>query len=192
MATKKRKSVHYVDNKKFLQAIIDYRKQLKEAREKGIPEPQFPEYIGECLLKIATGFSTKPSYVNYSFREEMIMDGVENCIKYFEGFDPEYNSGVEGAPPPNPFAYFTTTIYRAFLRRIKEEEEERYALYSNFSETITCDMTELMDDNGNHLMPQGMYDNINQFMKRFEDKQKELKEKRKQAKIGLQKFIDAD
>jgi hypothetical protein len=191
MATK-RKSVHYVDNKKFLQAIIDYRKELKAAREKGIPLPQLPEYIGECLLKIATGFSTKPSYVNYSFREEMIMDGVENCIKYFEGFDPDYNNGVAGAPPPNPFAYFTTTIYRAFLRRIKEEEEERYALYSNFNETMTCEHQFLTDEDGKSVVSQGMYDNINEFMLRFEKKQLELKEKRKQAKIGLQKFIDAD
>lgn len=181
-----------MDNKKFLEAIVQYRKERAEAREKGLPDPQLPDYIGECLLKIARGFSTKPSYLNYSFREEMIMDGVENCIKYFDGFDPDYNSGVEGAPPPNPFAYFTTTVYRAFLRRIKEEEEVRYALYSNFVETMTSDYQNLIDDDGNKLMSQGMYDNINEFMHRFEEKQKELKEKRKQAKIGLQKFIDSE
>lgn len=190
MQKPKRRKVHYVDNKQFLEAIIEYRKAIKEADAKGLPKPRIPEYIGDCLLKIATKLSTLPKFINYSFREEMIMDGVENCIEYFEGFNPEFRAGEEGAPPPNPFAYFTQTVYYAFLRRINEEEESRYALYANFQETMTCDFNELKDDEGNQLMPQSMYDNINLFMKRFETKQAEKKAKRKKAKVGLQKFID--
>lgn len=178
------KKVHYVDNKKFYEAIVEYRKKLQEARDQGKEDPRIPDYIGECIWKIAEKLSTKPCFVNYSYRDEMVADGIENCILYFKDYDPVIGQ--------NPFAYFTQVIYFAFIRRIGKEEKNRYTMYKNFQETITSlyDTNLLTDSDDNHLLPVQMYDNINAFMERFEKKEEEKKAKRKQAKEGLQKFIE--
>lgn len=109
---------NYVDNKEFLAAIIDYRKQYFAAVKKNQPKPKIPEYIGECFLRIATHLSYKLNFSNYMFREDMVADAVENCVLYFMSFDPEKSS--------NPFSYFTQTAYFAFLRRIKKEKRQFY------------------------------------------------------------------
>ena len=112
----KKKSEHYVNNKEFLLALVDFRAECKEAEEKGEPKPRIGNYIGECFLKIATHLSYKPNFVNYMFREDMICDGIENCVQYINNFDPAKSS--------NPFAYFTQIIYYAFLRRISKEKRQ--------------------------------------------------------------------
>lgn len=183
-SVKKANKVHYVDNKKFFEAIVEYRKKLQEARDAGIEDPRIPNYIGECIWKIAEKLSTKPCFMNYSYRDEMISDGVENCILYFKDYNPEIGQ--------NPFAYFTQVIYYAFLRRISKEEKNRYTIYKNFQETIihSHDMKHLVDGDDNHLLPTQMYDNINDFMSRFEKKEEAKKAKRKQMKEGLLKFYE--
>lgn len=112
----KKKTENYVNNKEFLEAITIYRKQILEAKKQGLPKPRVPNYIGECFLKIATHLSYKPNFVNYMFRDEMISDGIENCLQYIHNFNPEKSS--------NPFAYFTQVIYFAFLRRIAKEKKQ--------------------------------------------------------------------
>lgn len=107
---------HYVNNKEFLQALIEYREKVKLAKENGEPSPRVPDYIGDCFLKIATHLSYKPNFVNYMFKDDMICDGVENCVTYIDRFNPEKGS--------NPFAYFTQIIYYAFLRRIQKEKKQ--------------------------------------------------------------------
>ena len=107
---------YYVNNKEFLIAISGYRNSVIEARENDKPRPRVPNYIGECFLKIATHLSYKPNFVNYMFREDMICDGIENCLQYIDNFDPEKSN--------NPFAYFTQIIYYAFLRRIQKEKKQ--------------------------------------------------------------------
>jgi hypothetical protein len=161
----KKKPVHYVDNKKFFDEIVAYRKRLLEAREAGLEDPRIPDYIGSCIWKIAEKLSTKPCFMNYSFREEMVSDGIENCILYFKDYNPEIGQ--------NPFAYFTQVIYYAFLRRISKEEKNRYIMYKNFQENIIgqYDTNLLRDGDDNHLLPTQMYDNINDFMTRFEKKE---------------------
>lgn len=185
---KPKKKVKYVDNQKFYEEIVKYRKQIKENREKGIEDPPMPNYIGECIYKIADRLSMKPCFANYSFRDEMVSDGIENCILYFKDYDPDYsNNGA--AATPNPFAYFTQIIYYAFLRRISKEEKHRYIMYKNFQETIT-QIYEINDSDDNLLISTSMYDNINQFMKKFESKEEEKRVKRKEVKVGLQKFYE--
>lgn len=188
----KKISVHYVDNKKFYQEILKYRQSLIKAREEGREDPRMPEYIGECIWKIAEKLSTKPCFANYSFRDEMVSDGIENCILYFKDYDPDYNASVNPNYTPNPFAYFTQVIYYAFLRRIGKEEKNRYIIYKNFQETIANvhEPNLLTDSDDNHLLPTTMYDNINVFMEKFERKEKEKKNKRKQVKDGLSKYIE--
>ena len=84
----KSNSKHYVNNADFLAALIEYHSNCEKAQKRKLPEPPIPNYIGECFLKIAEHLSRKPNFVSYSFREEMISDGIENCIMYFRNFDP--------------------------------------------------------------------------------------------------------
>ena len=116
MVRRKVTSEHYVNNKDFLDALVVFKKECALAKERGEPRPPISNYIGECFLKIATHLSYKPNFVNYMFREDMICDGIENCVQYIENFNPEKSS--------NPFAYFTQIIYYAFLRRIQKEKRQ--------------------------------------------------------------------
>ena len=115
---KKQKGVHYVDNKEFLEAMIEFKEICNDAKEKEIERPPVSNYIGECFLKIATHLSYKPNFINYTYREDMISDGIENCLQYVENFNPEKSN--------NPFAYFTQIIYYAFLRRIAKEKKQTH------------------------------------------------------------------
>ena len=112
----KKKSEHYVNNKELLEALIVYREKVAIAKEKDLPKPRITNYLGSCFLKIATHLSYKPNFVNYMFREDMISDGIENCVQYIHNFDPEKSR--------NPFAYFTQIIHYAFLRRIQKEKKQ--------------------------------------------------------------------
>jgi hypothetical protein len=107
---------NYVNNREFLDALMVYRQQVAAAKAEGLPKPKVPNYIGECFLKIATHLSYKPNFVNYMFRDDMICDGIENCLQYIDNFNPEKST--------NPFAYFTQIIYYAFLRRIQREKKQ--------------------------------------------------------------------
>lgn len=180
---KKIKKPHYVDNKKFYQAIVEYREACSIAEVKGIEAPRLSNYIGDCIQKIAVKLSHKPCFINYSFKEEMIDDGIENCIMYFKDFDINKTK--------NPFAYFTQIIYYAFLRRIAKEERVRYTTYKYFNDVILTNVgfETLVDSSDNHLLPTQMYDNINHFMDKFETKEAVKKEKRKAAK-DLARFYE--
>ena len=113
---KRKRSEHYVNNKEFLAALITYRENVEIARLQDKPKPVIPRYIGECFLKIANHLSFKPNFVNCMFKEDMISDGIENCVQYIHNFDPEKSR--------NPFAYFTQIIHYAFLRRIQREKRQ--------------------------------------------------------------------
>ena len=112
----KAKTEHYVNNRDFLDALIEYRESVAEAAAKDLPKPRITNYIGSCFLKIATHLSYKSNFVNYMYREDMISDGIENCVQYIHNFDP--------AKSKNPFAYFTQISYFAFLRRIQREKRQ--------------------------------------------------------------------
>tara|TARA_B100001939_G_scaffold277271_1_gene245581 strand:- start:386 stop:877 length:492 start_codon:yes stop_codon:yes gene_type:complete len=113
---KRKRSEHYVNNKEFLAALIAYRESVELAEIRGEPKPRIPKYIGECFLKIANHLSFKPNFVNYMFKEDMISDGIENCVQYIHNFNPQKSQ--------NPFAYFTQIIHYAFLRRIQKEKKQ--------------------------------------------------------------------
>ena len=107
---------HYVDNKKFLEAMIEYRDRCEKAKNKNRKKPDVTNYIGECFLKIANHLSYRPNFINYTFRDDMISDGIENCLQYMDNFNPDKSK--------NPFAYFTQIIYYAFIRRIQKEKKQ--------------------------------------------------------------------
>lgn len=123
MATHKetRAKPHYVNNKQFTQAVVDYANEAKAAREAGEPDPMVPNYIAECLLKMNEGLSHKSNFVRYTYREEMVMDGVENCLKALANFDA--TAATRGGNP-NAFGYFTQISWFAFLRRIAKEKKQ--------------------------------------------------------------------
>ena len=113
-----RKKQHYVDNSKLLEVMSEYREQYLIAKDNDIEPPVIPDYAGECFLKIAEKLSHRPNFINYAFREEMVSDGIENCVMYANNFNPEKSQ--------NTFAYFTQIIYYAFLRRIEKEKKQLY------------------------------------------------------------------
>ena len=136
----RKKSEHYVNNKQLLEALIVYRAKVATAKENDLPKPRITNYLGECFLKIATHLSYKPNFVNYMFREDMISDGIENCVQYIHNFDPEKSR--------NPFAYFTQKIHYAFLRRIQKEKKQleiktKIIEKSGYDEVMTVDDSSL-------------------------------------------------
>ena len=112
-----KKKPHYVDNKLFLAAMNEYRIKYLKAAAKNRKKPIVSNYIGECFLKIANHLSYRPNFINYTYRDDMISDGIENCLQYMSNFNPEKSN--------NPFAYFTQIIYYAFIRRIQKEKKQQ-------------------------------------------------------------------
>jgi hypothetical protein len=115
---KKRKDNHYIDNERFLQELIEHKKRVLKAKAEGVKPPGATNYIGQCFLDIANNLAKKPNFANYIFKEEMVSDGIENCIMYTTNFDENKSR--------NPFAFFTQIIYYAFLRRIQKEKKQLY------------------------------------------------------------------
>jgi hypothetical protein len=168
----KKKSEHYVNNKELLEALIVYRTKVEDSYQKkyGIDlteqpkqerakrwegKPQISNYLGDCFLKIATHLSYKPNFVNYMFRDDMISDGIENCVQYIHNFDPERSQ--------NPFAYFTQIIHYAFLRRIQKEKKQleiknKIIERTGYDEVMTIDESLLSGNNSEYNQ---MKDNIN-------------------------------
>ena len=161
---------HYVNNADFLAAIVEMRAKNKEAEEKGLPKPIVSNYIGECILKIATHLSYKPNFINYSYRDDMILDGVENCIQYIDNFNPDKSN--------NPFAYFTQIIYYAFLRRIQKEKKQLYVKYKATEQFGILDEHEMLGYEEATGRQFEMYDNISEFIENFEETKKKKKEEK--------------
>ena len=113
---------HYVNNAEFSQAVVDHVTIVNEARKKGEPLPKVPDYIAQCFLKICEGLSHKSNFVRYTYREEMVMDAVENCLKAIENYNLE---AATRTGKPNAFAYFTQISWYAFLRRIEKEKKQQ-------------------------------------------------------------------
>jgi len=177
MIRNKKKNPHYVNNKDFLDAMIVFKKQVQEAEDNGKDRPIVPMYVADCIMKIATHLSYKPNFVNYTFRDEMICDGIENCLQYIDNFDPEKSN--------NPFAYFTQIVYYAFLRRIQKEKKYLYTKFKA-SENInifgeTADVQEhdkKIDFSDDIKYNEWTQEYMSEFIENFEE-HKRRKKKRK-------------
>jgi hypothetical protein len=175
-------STHYVDNKQLYTVILQYKVDVENAEVQGLSKPQIPNYVGECILLIAQRLATKPNFINYSYREEMISDGIENCISYFDNFDPSKSD--------NPFAYFTQIIYFAFLRRIQKEKKQVYIKHKTAENSMV--FNEIIEQaDGDDFMPvlEIDADNISEFIRAFEENIDKKKVKRKK---GVELFIEED
>ena len=172
---------HYVNNADFLTALVDYKDKCRKADAEGKTHPQIPNYVGECFLKIAEHLSRKPNFIMYSFRDEMISDGIENCIMYFRNFDETKSK--------NPFAYFTQIIYFAFLRRIMKEKKQLYVKYKATQQFGILNEGEMYEDAEGNMQQFQLYDNISEFIETFEENKK--KKKNSKSK-GLDKFVEPE
>ena len=166
---------HYVDNKEFFKAMVIYLDEVKVAEDAGEPRPRIPNYIGECFMKIANHLSYKPNFINYTYRDDMISDGVENCCQYIYNFNPEKTE--------NPFAYFTQIIWYAFLRRIQKEKRQLYVKYKQI------DLHDLEDAmlEGSHSRKTNILEEHaarNEFIKNYEESMRVSREKQKQNKAA--------
>lgn len=177
---------HYVDNKQFLAAIKEYKQQVLEAEESGSPKPRVSNYIGECILKIATHLSYKPNFINYTYKDDMILDGIENCIQYIDNFDPAKSS--------NPFAYFTQIIYFAFLRRISNEKKQSY-IKNKLIKEMPFEAFEIQEHDEDGTFHNAYLDymqaNSSSDLDDYFEKKKE-KKKAKKAQSSLDEFIEGD
>ena len=178
-----RKKQHYVNNEKFLEVMGEYREKFLQAKDDNIEPPIIPDYAGECFLKIAERLSHRPNFINYAFREEMVSDGIENCVMYASNFNPEKSA--------NPFAYFTQIIYYAFLRRIEKEKKQLYIKYKTMEEHSSLedhvDMGEMESgesksvSSGASPLTTDKRASIQEFIHAFEEK------KRKKKKVKTDK-----
>ena len=133
MTRSKAKPEHYVNNKEFLAAMVEYKKSVNRAKRKKQAKPPVTDYIGSCFLKIANHLSYRPNFINYTYRDDMISDGIENCLQYLDNFDPDKSN--------NPFAYFTQIIYYAFVRRIQKEKKQTVIKQKMIADSNYDDMT---------------------------------------------------
>ncbi len=179
MAAKKQ---HYVNNKQFLEAITEWKETVKDAESLGEERPPVTDYIGECFLKIAQHLSFRPNFINYSYKEEMIGDGIENCLQYVNNFDPEKSK--------NPFSYFTQIIYYAFIRRIQKEKKQTHTKHKIIEKSMmaTFDQNPLDDTNyGNQYMD---YLQKNMLPADGQEVYKTSSSKKKETKKSLENFYE--
>lgn len=172
------KAKHYVNNEKFFEAMSEYRKEYLEAKDNEEEPPPLPEYVGECILLMAERLSHRPNFMNYTFREEMIGDGIENCIMYASNFDPEKSK--------NPFAYFTQILYYAFLRRIEKEKTQLYFKFKKMNDTDGIEEFVNNESSGDVVfqgspMTADKKASIYEFIDNFEQKKEKKRKKRAES-----------
>lgn len=174
---------HYVDNKRLYTEMIKYVNAYNEAKDKGEQPPKASAYIGECIWLIATRLSTNRNFIGYSYREEMIGDAIENCLRYLHNFDPEKSN--------NPFAYFTQIMYYAFLRRIDKEKKQSYIKYKMAENSVAMNtLVAMSPDDASHfhaILASMDIDKLSSMSQKYESKSES---KKKKSKVGVEKFID--
>ena len=175
----KKSKEHYVDNKRFLEEMKKYRKKVLSARNRKRKDPPISDYIGECFLKIANHLSYRPNFINYTYKEDMISDGIENCLTYVANFDPEKSN--------NPFAYFTQIIYYAFIRRIQKEKKQTTIKQKLI---LKSGLDEIVRQEGDNEEYQNSYaDFLRKNMIMEQETEKKEKPKPKKKKIAKLEFF---
>ena len=181
---KRKKTIHYVDNAKFLEEMIEYKKQYYISKDNDEELPIISEYLGSVFLKIAQRLSFRPNFINYAFKDDMISDGIENCLHYIHNFNPDKST--------NPFAYFTQIIYYAFIRRIQKEKKQLYIKYKSMQNYDTIPGYMDIDKTNDVPNPIGDYKNsdfrivVDEFVDTFEkSKKKKAIVKKTESKLEL-------
>lgn len=194
MAKTKTQPVHYVNNKEFSQAVVDYVNAAKNEKDKGNKAPIIPNYIAESFLKIAENLSHKANFIRYTYREEMVMDAVENCLKAIENYNV---NATTRTGKPNAFAYFTQIIWYAFLRRITKEKKqqeikERYMAQASYDQfLVEGEDNEVSQTYANHFV-----DNLRERIDKVKTYDNEIKQFAKDNNLNTRKkrkkSVDSD
>ena len=189
----KKRSIHYVNNADFSQAVVDYVRLVNEAKKSRKNNiPKVPDYVAQCFLRIAEGLSHKSNFIRYTYREEMVMDGVENCLKAISNYNIE---AATRTGKPNAFAYFTQIIWFAFLRRIAKEKKQqdikiKYLTNSGIEEFLTNELGE----ESSQTVITSFVDTLKERIDRVRQVDTEIKEysKKEKVKIKRVKTVDSD
>ena len=181
----KKQSVHYVNNADFSQAVVDYVTKVNKARDKGKPHPIVPDYIAQCFLRIAEGLSHKHNFIRYTYREEMVMDAVENCLKAIHNYNLE---AATRTGKPNAFAYFTQITWYAFLRRISREKKQqdiklRYLSRSGIENFVDNDLGDEMSQQVVEAFVDGLRDRIDKVKIQDEQVKEFAKAEKKRRRV---------
>lgn len=175
------KKAHYIDNKQFYVEMVKYYDSVQVDREQGLSDPPATEFMGKCFVDIAMNLSNRPNFMNYTYKEEMIGDGIENCLQYCSNFNPVKSK--------NPFAYFTQIIYYAFVRRIEREKKQAYVRHKLSEKMIDEQSMALYEeyDNGrlDHIRANNGFD-----VAEYEKKMVQKRELRKSSKKTLERFME--
>ena len=185
MARRKNKGnkAHYVDNSVFLEAMIQYKSGYDNAKKNEQDLPQISEYLGSVFLKIAQRLSFRPNFINYAFKNDMISDGIENCLHYIHNFNPEKSN--------NPFAYFTQIIYYAFIRRIQKEKKQLYIKYKSMQNYEIAPEYMDQEKSNNNFVSLSDYENsdfkvmVDDFVDNFEKSKKKKAIKKNESNLEL-------
>lgn len=186
----RKKSIHYVNNSDFSIAVVEYVKKVNEARENDKKIPTVPDYIAQCFLRIAEGLSHKANFIRYTYREEMVMDAVENCLKAIGNYNLE---AATRTGKPNAFAYFTQITWYAFLRRITKEKKQqeikmKYLTKSGIDSFIDVGTEGVATDTATHFV-----DTLRDRIQRVRTTDQEIKEiVKKEKKKRKIKIADSD
>lgn len=181
----KRSKKNYVNNAEFYDAMVQYKNECIEAEESGEEVPRIPNYVGECIFHIANRLSYKPNFINYTYRDDMICDGIENAVMCVRNFDPEKST--------NPFAYFTQVIYFAFIRRIQKEKKQLYVKHKVIEHSVltgTASGSSENSDNGDAAFIDLNNDYMNSFVENYEASMEKKKKEREHKKEGLENFYE--
>jgi hypothetical protein len=181
MTKSKRESIHYVNNRDFSLAVVEYCKEISEAKSNGKEIPRVPNYIAQCFLKISEGLSHKSNFIRYTYREEMVMDAVENCLRAIENYNIEAATRT-GAP--NAFAYFTQISWYAFLRRIEKEKKQQEIKMRYLSQSGIEDYIVSGDlDPASQQSIQSFIDSLKDRIDKVKEKDTDIKDFAKKEKI---------
>ena len=188
MAKNKKKNIHYVNNAEFSQAVVDYVKIVENAKSKNKEIPKVPNYVAQCFLRIAEGLSHKANFIRYTYREEMVMDAVENCLKAIGNYNLEAATRTGN---PNAFAYFTQITWYAFLRRIAKEKKQqdikmKYLSSSGIEEFIVSD-----ESNSNSVVS-AFVDTLKDRIEKVRHTDNQIKVFEKKEKIKKKRAVNTD
>lgn len=181
---------HYVNNAKFSQAVVDYVSRAQEAKKNLEQKPVVTDYIASCFLKISEGLSHKANFVRYTYREEMVMDAVENCLKAIENYNLE---AATRTGKPNAFAYFTQISWYAFLRRIEKEKKQQDIKLKYLSESgIELLVAEEIDNNQASRQTQAFVDELRERIDIVKENDRMVKSYSKKQRKKRKKYVDSD
>ena len=187
---KPKEKPHYVNNAQFSQAVVDYVTSVRAAKEIDAPKPMVTDYIARCFLKISEGLSHKANFVRYTYREEMVMDAVENCLKAIENYNLEVATRTG---KPNAFAYFTQIAWYAFLRRIEKEKKQQDIKLKYLSESgMEMLVAEEIDNNQASQQTQAFVDELRQRIDYVKDSDRSIKQYSKEVKQKKKRTRHAD